>query len=117
MIREFAKLFELTVRELGAAAVRIERQSWLVMRARMRVRRYFKRYRRWRRRLRSIRNATAKTSGPFCDWEPRSFGPRLYWVCRYCHQTALRPTTNHEQRQAGQSCHVRERCADVANDR
>jgi hypothetical protein len=115
MIREFAKLFELTVREIRAAAIRIERQSWAVMRARMHARRYCKRYRRWRRRLRKSFNPTPKPSGPVCDWEPRSFGPRLYWVCRFCDTTALRPTTVHEQQIAGHTCPARKGYANAAN--
>lgn len=104
MVDEFSKLFELTVRELRLAAVRIERQSWLVLKTRMRVRRVCKRYRRWRRRLRRAWSSGPNSSGPTCDWEPRGFRNRLYWVCPRCEQTALRPTTRREQLDAGKFC-------------
>lgn len=115
MVDEFSKLFELTVRELRLAAVRIERQSWLILRARIRVRRYCKKYRRWRRRLRKSRKPNEHRPGPACDWEPREFRGRLYWVCPACEQTALRPMTAYEQRRAGHVCRKPKGVASAAN--
>lgn len=114
MIDEFAKLFELTIRELRYAAVRIERQSWLVLKTRLRIRRACKRLRKLRRRVGKIRSRSPDSSGPPCDYEPRTFGKRLYWVCSRCEQTALRPVSARKQRELGVSCPGRERCDDAA---
>jgi hypothetical protein len=107
MIREFAKLFELTVRELRRAAVRIERQSGLVLRTRLRLRRCRKRWRKMRRRWRQT--SRAPEAGPpdarYHEWIVREskYG-RLYWVCQWCDCRTLRPSTQHEQRVLKQLC-------------
>lgn len=115
MIDEFAKLFELTLRELRVAAVRIERQSWLVLKTRLRIRRYCRRLRRLRRRVVNIRSSTSDLSRPTCDYEPREFRGRLYWVCSRCEQTALKPTSRREQLLAGHVCRGNQRVANGHN--
>lgn len=103
MIREFARLYELTVRELLAAGRRIEQQSGLVLRARLRLRKWCKRWRRMRRKHRKPSDDTP--TGRYCEWiaSESKYG-RLYWQCKYCGRTALRPSTRHEQKHWGQSC-------------
>ena len=107
MIREFANLFEVTVRELRLAGRRIGRQSNLVLAARLRLRRWYRRLRQCRRRLRrqSNRRPAGKQEGQFCDWQVHEskYG-RLYWSCRYCECKTLRPTTKREQARAGARC-------------
>jgi len=113
MIREFANLFETTVRELRLAARRIERQSGVVLRARMRIRRWRRRLRKCRRRLRFWAPPPEPPDpGPACDWRAREsrYG-RLYWECRRCGRPTLHPTTKAAQARAGERCAARNEAA------
>lgn len=103
MIREFANLFETTVRELALAARRIERQSGLVLRARMRLRKWHRKVRKLRRRL--SRQPMPTETESFCDWRAREakYG-RLFWECRRCGRTTLHPTGAAAQARAGEYC-------------
>lgn len=104
MIREFANLFEITVRELRLAGRRIGRQSNLVLAAKLHLRRWYRQLRQCRRRSR-VNRQPAETNGPYCDWQAHTakYG-RLFWSCRYCKRTTLRPTTEYEQARAGARC-------------
>lgn len=106
MIDEFANLFQLTVRELRLAARRIERQSGIVLRCRLRLRKLRRRLRRCRRRLMRQREPKAETPpGQYCDWVAREsrYG-RLFWICKYCGQKTLHPTSERQQARVGASC-------------
>lgn len=106
MIDEFANLFQLTVRELRLAARRIERQSGIVLRCRLRLRKLRRRLRRCRRRLMRQREPKAETPpGQYCDWRAREsrYG-RLYWECRQCGRKTLHPTSAAAQGRAGERC-------------
>lgn len=106
MIDEFANLFQLTIRELRLAGRRIERQSGIVLRCRLRLRKLRRRLRRCRRRLMRQREPKAETPpGQYCDWVAREakYG-RLYWQCKHCPNKTLHPTTAQQQARAGARC-------------
>lgn len=92
MIDEFVNLYAITIRELLLAGHRIGRQSGLVLRARLQLRRWRRRARVMRRRLHLGRKKTTEPlpSHLRCLWVPQGDGPH-YWVCFRCHGRALAP--------------------------
>lgn len=106
MIDEFANLFGLTVRELRLAGRRIERQSGIILSARMKLRKLARRIRKCRRRILGQKPPPQDPeAGPFCDWQAhKSKRGRLYWQCKYCETKTLHPTTQTQQARAGARC-------------
>ena len=98
----FTRLVKLTLRELREAAKRVERQSGLVLRARLRARRW---HRKWRNLRRRWRHKPQPPSVGYCEWRAKGskYGA-LHWECRWCGVMTLRPNTVDEQRRLGRQC-------------
>jgi len=102
MNRDIEHLVRLVISEMRDAAARVERQSGMLLRARLRAR--F-----WRRKWRNVRRRWKQRARPpsvgLCEWRSKEskYGV-LYWECRWCGVTTLRPTTISEQRRLGRQC-------------
>ena len=100
-MRELTELARLTRDELRLAGSRIAKQSDLVLRVRLELRR-------WRKRWRKMKRAwldTADHPGRYCEWISYTGADgKLRWRCRWCDCRAIKPTTRLDQRRAGFSC-------------
>jgi hypothetical protein len=101
MIREFANLFELTVRELRLAGERIRCQSPLACRIALRTNRIRRIWRRAKRRRRSISPSSALG---YHDWRSVRLPNRSCFECQYCGLKSLHPTSVSAQRRFGIRC-------------
>lgn len=104
---DLVKLWRLTVRELREATRRIEQQSGLVLRTRLRLRRWRKRWRKLRRRGRQTSSAlnNGSVAERYCEWI--SYDGRdgaVRWRCRWCDCRPIRPYTRYEQQRLGFTC-------------